>query len=108
MIYIIQGGFLTANITKSQEIIANREQKVFTLEAAVSSLKDIVQDNNRRIADLNKEVDVFYLVLGLIFATVITAGYSYLILAIYCKLCVAIRDFLSERRVCNSFFPNIF
>ena len=48
---------LTANITKSQEIIANREQKVFTLEAAVSSLKDIVQDNNRRIADLNKEVE---------------------------------------------------
>ena len=48
---------LTNNITKSQEIIANREQKVFTLEAAVSSLKDIVQDNNRRISDLNKEVE---------------------------------------------------
>ena len=46
---------------------------------------------------LNKEVDVFYLVLGLIFATVITAGYTYLILGIYCKMCVAIRDFLSER-----------
>merc|ERR1719278_1708934 len=39
------------------DIIANREQKVFTLEAAVTSLKDIVQDNNVKILGLSKEID---------------------------------------------------
>ena len=52
------------NITKSMEIIANREQKVFTLEAAVTSLKDIVQDNNVKIATLNKDIEQRRLEIG--------------------------------------------
>ena len=81
----------------------NVEEKIDSTGAIVNQIRRLPVSS-----DLNKEVDVFYLVLGLIFATVITAGYTYLILGIYCKMCVAIRDFLSERRVCNSFFPNIF
>merc|ERR1711963_1032375 len=45
------------------EIIANRE-KVFTLEAAVTSLKDIVQDNNVKIATLNKDIEQRRLEIG--------------------------------------------
>merc|ERR1712079_99731 len=48
---------LNANISRGMDIIANREQKVFTLEAAVTSLKDIVQDNNVKISGLSKEID---------------------------------------------------
>ena len=55
---------LNANITKSVEIIANREQKVFTLEAAVTSLKGVVEGNNINIATLNKGMEQMRLEIG--------------------------------------------
>ena len=47
---------LNSNISESLKMIMKRDEKVFTLESAVTSLKDIVQENNRKITNLNKEI----------------------------------------------------